>query len=232
MKRYHRDPAHRAIQAKMLEETARAAESQRPGQWITYLIRDPRYPDRRGNKGTPFYVGQTDDFPKRVMSRFNKCEKDAIEKGRDCVERRVADLLHLGVVPTYQVLDYQPSRLASLISETNWARKCWKAGYNLANRKRLQNKAGEPISRSEIPASWLWEFSIAQAIADTIQPVLVCRACKDELVIPLSAVAERESPPRTLGELRDRLEGEPCFSCAVTGKRKVVLWSGVGGRFT
>jgi hypothetical protein len=207
----------------MLEEVARAADLQKDGQWITYLIRDPRYPDKRGNEGTPIYVGQTNDFRGRVLSRFNKCEKEAIEKGKDCIERRVADLLHLEIVPTYQVLDYQPTRLSSLVSETNWARECWDAGYHLANQKRLQNKGGDEINRSQIPEDWLWEFNLEEAITDDIRAVLLCEACGDELPIPLPTVGARDIRPRTLGDMRQALEAEACFACQIKGKRRVKL---------
>jgi len=167
--RYQCDPTRKAVLDAIMAETARAKEAQRDGQWITYLIRDPRYPDKRGNPGTPIYVGQTNDFPGRVLSRFMKCEKEAAGKGTDCFERRVADLLHLHVVATYQVLEYQPTHLTSLISETNWARKCWNAGYDLANRAELQNAGGPPIGRADAPRSWLLKFSLAEAIADDIR---------------------------------------------------------------
>ena len=70
MPRYQPDPVRRAVLDQIMEETARAKVAQRDGQWITYLIRDPRFPDKRGNAGTPIYVGQTNDFPGRVLSRF------------------------------------------------------------------------------------------------------------------------------------------------------------------
>lgn len=164
MPRYQADPARKAVLDEIMAETARAKDAQRDGQWITYLIRDPRNPDKKGNPGTPIYVGQTDDFPGRVLSRFMKCEKEALAKGKDCIERRVAELLHLGVVVRYQVLDYQPTRLASLISETNWARRCWNAGYDLANRAELQNSGGPPIGREDIPLGWIDKFKITVTV--------------------------------------------------------------------
>lgn len=118
---------------------------------------------KRGNVGTPIYVGQTNDFPERVLSRFMKCEKEAAGKGTDCIERRVGSLLHLGIVASYQVLDYRPTRLSSLVSEANWARKCWNAGYDLANRAELQNAGGPPIGRRDALRSWLLKFSLAEA---------------------------------------------------------------------
>jgi hypothetical protein len=208
------------VLAEIMAETARAREAQRDGQWITYLIRDPRSPDKKGNPGTPIYVGQTDDFPNRVLSRFMKCEKEALEKGKDCIERRVADLLHLGVVVRYQMLDYQPTRLASLVSETNWARRCWNAGYNLANRAELQDRGGEPITRADIPLSWIDRSSIGQAVADNLRLSVQCGACKKTLEIPLEAI-ELERPATTVGQLVKFLRAEQCTFCGVAGERRV-----------
>lgn len=112
MPRYQSDPARKAVLDEIMAETARAKEAQRDGQWVTYLIRDPRHPNKRGNPGTPIYVDQTNDFPGRVLSRFMKCEKEAAAKGTDCIERRVSDLLHRDIVARYQVLEYQPTHLS------------------------------------------------------------------------------------------------------------------------
>lgn len=220
MPRYQADPSRRAVLEEIMAETARAKEAQRDGQWITYLIRDPRYPDKKGNPGTPIYVGQTDDFPGRVLSRFMKCEKEALAKGKDCVEKRVADLLHSGVVATYQVLDYQPTRLGSLVSETNWARKCWNAAYDLANRAELQDRGGDPIGRGDIPRTWIDGFTLAQAIADKIEMSVSCSACGETLAIPLDAI-ELARPAITIGQLAKLLSAEQCTFCSVEGKRRV-----------
>jgi hypothetical protein len=225
--RYQADPAKKAVLEEIMAETARAKEAQRDGHWITYLIRDPRWPDKKGNPGTPIYVGQTDDFPGRVLSRFMKCEKEALAKGKDCVERRVADLLHVGIVARYHVLDYQPTRLASLVSETNWARKCWDAGYDLANRAELQNSGGLPIGPGDIPRGWIDKFSIPQAIADGLQVSVSCSACGETLPIPLEAI-ELERPATTIGQLVKLLRSEQCTFCGVVGKRRV--HRGVGDR--
>lgn len=204
-----------------MAETARAKEAQRHGQWITYLIRDPRFPDKRGNAGTPIYVGQTNDFPGRVLTRFMKCEKEAAAKGTDCIERRIADLLHANIVATYQVLEYQPTHLTSLISETNWARKCWNAGYDLANRAELQNAGGLPIGRGDALRSWLLKFSVAEAIADDIRVSISCEACHELLPIPLGEIPELEKPATTIGQLCKLWRSGKCTFCGTVGKRRV-----------
>lgn len=76
MVRYQRD--RRRVADQIRAEVDRAREAQREGDWITYLIRDPRKLDKRGKPaGTPIYVGQTKKFATRVRSRFDKCEKEA-----------------------------------------------------------------------------------------------------------------------------------------------------------
>ena len=221
MPRYQSDPVRRAVLDEIMAETVRAKVSQRDGQWITYLIRDPRYSDKRGNAGTPIYVGQTNDFPGRVLSRFMKCEKEAAQKGNDCIERRIADLLHLNIVVTYQVLEYQPTHLTSLISETNWARKCWNAGYDLANRAELQNIAGPPIRRADALRSWLLKFSVAEALADEIRVSIACRACGEVLPIPLAAIPELQKAATTVGQLAKLWRAEQCTFCGIVGQRRV-----------
>lgn len=225
MPRYQSDPARKAVLDKIIAETARAREAQRDGQWITYLIRDPRYPDKRGNPGTPIYVGQTNDLPGRVLSRFMKCEKEAAARGIDCIESRVADLLHLGIVATYQVLEYQPTHLTSLISETNWAKKCWESGYSLANRAELQNAGGPPIDRGDALRSWLFKFSIAEAIVDDVLVSISCRCCGESLAIPLAEIPELEKPATTIGQLCKLWRAEECTFCNTVGQRRIRVWA-------
>lgn len=224
MPRYQSDPTRRVVLDQIIAETDRAREAQHDGEWITYLIRDPRYADKRGNSGRPIYVGQTNDFPGRVLSRFMKCEKEAAAKGTDCIERRIADLLHRNIVASYQVLEYQPTRLTSLISETNWARKCWNAGYDLANRAELQNVAGPPIGRGDALRSWLLQFSLAEAIADDVRVSICCGACSEVLPIPLAKIPELEKPTTTIGQLGKTWRSEACTFCGVVGKRRIRVW--------
>jgi hypothetical protein len=172
----------------------------------------------------PIYIGQTNDFPERVLSRFMKCEKEALERGVDCIQRRISDLLHLNIVAAYQVLEYLPTRLTSLVSETNWARKCWNAGYDLANRAELQNAGGPPISRSDVPRSWLLKFSLAEAIVDDFRVSISCGVCGQVLAIPLAQIPELEKPATTIGQLVNLWRSNECTFCGTVGERRVRVW--------
>lgn len=84
-------------------QVALAREAEAYGSWITYLIRDPRRPDLRGNvAGWPIYVGQTDEFGKRVRNHLRKSEKLA-RKGKG-IKSRLKALLHAGVIRTSKCL--------------------------------------------------------------------------------------------------------------------------------
>jgi hypothetical protein len=223
MTKYFADPAMREVWNEVLAETRRAAELQVDGEWITYIIRDPRFPDLKGKPGLPFYVGQTNDFPERVLSRFKDCEKEAIAKGVDCVEARVAELLHLGLVARYQVIDRQPTRLSSLVSETNKARRAWNAGYQLVNRRRLQNRGGDDITSTQIPEMWLREFTLAEGLQDELVMELRCSSCRQSVDIPLSCFASLEEAPKSLRDIVDNpvWTDQPCGACGQSNGRKI-----------
>lgn len=202
-------------------EAARAAEGE--GGWITYLARDPRRLDLKGNPGWPFYVGQSKEFGKRVRNHLRTSEK--LAQPHDSVRKRIKEILHAGQVPTFEVLDRQPTLLLSLVSETNFARACRRRGYDIANLRRLQNVAGPPITRHDIPKDWLWEFSLEDAIADAIRIRIACKACGEVLLIDAARFEQLDAAPADLRAIRnDPLWlAEPCTSCGTRGSRFVDL---------
>lgn len=222
MARHHSHPELRRVAALIEAEIRKARKAERKGEWITYLVRDPRLMDHRGNPGLPIYVGQSQEFGKRVQSRFYNCEKLATAK--DSIEKRVAVLLHAGWVAPHQVLERTPTRLASLVSETNWARECVRRGYDIANLLPEQRIAGPPIGRLDIPASWLWTFTLEEAAQDAVVLELGCRACGTTLDLDLAHLRRTDEPPQHLYDVR--LNGfwrrEPCIACGKRGGRYVL----------
>ena len=200
---------------------ARAAE--REGGWITYLARDPRKPDLRGNPGWPIYVGQSKEFGKRVRNHLRTSEK--LAQAHDSVRKRIREILHEGHVPIFEVLDRQPTRLDSLVSETNFARACRRRGYQIANLRRLQNVAGPPVTRQDIPVDWLWEFSLEEANADGIDVEIICGRCCGTLSIGLARFLSTGAPPKDLRAIKDSPLWlvEACTFCGQRGSRAVRL---------
>lgn len=212
------------VNKEIERQIALARKAEQEGVWITYLMRDPRRPDLRGNNaGWPIYVGQTDEFGNRVRNHLRKSEKLA-RRGKG-IKARLKELLHDGVVPNFEVLDRQPTRLASLLSETNYARLCRSRGYDIANQTTLQNRAGPPVSRHDLPIKWLWRFSPQQADQDGIKIELVCRECDERTSLPSSAFLALQAPPKELRDVRDNPEllNAACTFCGYRGGRRVTL---------
>ncbi len=202
-------------------EAARAAE--REGGWITYLARDPRGHDLKGNLGWLIYVGQSKEFGTRVYNHLRKSEK--LTQSHDSVRKRIKAILHSRHVPIFEVLDRQPTRLLSLVSETNFARACRRRGYDIANLRRLQNVAGPPVERRDIPADWLWDFSLEEANADDIRVRIGCKSCREALSLEASQFQQLEEPPKGLREIEKNSVwlDEPCTFCDARGGRSVSL---------
>ena len=196
----------------MQAEVLAAAEAEKLGGWITYLIRDPRKPDHRGNSaGTPIYIGQTKQFAKRVLNRFMTSEKQA--KARDSIERRVTDLLHQDIVVRYEVLERVATRLTSLVSETNWIKRCRNAGYDLCNNLQEQRFGGDLLGRHDIPLERLLPFSIEEAIQDKIDVLISCSGCDLEMVVDLARSQTWLAAPSNIGEIKRKLAGQKCSVC-------------------
>jgi hypothetical protein len=200
---------------------ARAAEM--GGGWITYLARDPRQPDLKGNRGWPIYVGQSKEFGKRVRKHLRTSEKLAM--AHDSVRKRIREMLHDGHVPIFEVLDRQPTRLSSLVSETNFARAFRRRGYDIANLRRLQNEAGPPVTKHDIPTNWLWEFGLGDAIADGIRIRLACTGCGEAPLIDAVHFQRLRPAPLDLRVIKEDpiWLTQPCTSCGRRGSRSVDL---------
>lgn len=209
------------VEQRILEEIAAAKAAEVEGDWITYLVRDPRKPDLRGNCGWPIYVGQTDEFGKRVRNHLRKSEKLA-RRGAG-IKYRMKELLHVGVVPRFEVLDRQPTRLKSLLSETNFARLCRTRGYDIANATTLQNRAGPPVTAHDLPSKWLLKFTLDQAVQDELRVEVVCVGCRTAVRLDVALFQSLPEPPRTLGDIRawSARSESPCDACGQEGQRRV-----------
>lgn len=222
--RWYPDERRKTVAAAIDHQIVLAAEADKLGGWITYLIRDPSRPDFRGNAaGYPIYIGQSKNFSTRVLRRFLTSEKKATKK--DSIDKRVSDLLHQNIVVEYEVLERVPTHLASLVSETNWVIRCRNRGYNLANQWAEQKSGGELIDRHGVPHERLWPFTLEEALDDDISVYLQCRRCALRHRFDLHRLKGLDTPPRTLGEIKSNSEivSGKCHSCGSQATRYVKL---------
>ena len=89
------------VEAAIGSTIAAARAAEREGGWITYLARDPRRLDLKGNPVWPIYVGQSKEFGKRLRNHLRTSEK--LAQAHDSVRKRFRQILHDGHVPIFEV---------------------------------------------------------------------------------------------------------------------------------
>ncbi len=216
--RYH---PNRDIRRRVQEEIARTREMARKDEWVTYIMRDPTERDPLGSAdGAIFYVGQTRDFPSRVVRRFSYAEEYA-RRPRKLTDKRVVQIWRKGSCPRFEVVERVATHLQSLVSETNHANRLIAQGYRLTNQwKEHRGATTMEVTRTDVPPDRIWPFTIADAVADEITVELVCTECEVATgPLDLLALSEAMEPkPKTLADLK-RLT----CRCGKTGGRYVKL---------
>jgi len=188
--RYWRDPEFRAA---VDEQFLLADSATSPGVCITYAMHDPTRLDHIGGEpeGLIVYVGETKEFNKRVRKRMRNAGT-ATAKPKDRIDGACYDIMTKGSPPKFTVRERTGSKIESLISETNTAKRLLAAGYPLLNQWTEQKFGGLEIDRTGIPHGWLWPMTIGDAIASEIDVIIRDPKTGQEATLDLAAV-----PPST-----------------------------------
>jgi hypothetical protein len=186
--RYWRDPAFRAA---VQEQFAIADAATEAGLCITYAIHDPTQPDHIGAEpnGLIIYVGETKEFSKRVRKRMRSAGT-AVKRPSDRIDGACYDIMMKGAAPKFSVRDRTRSKLESLISETNTAKRLRAAGYPLLNQWTEQKFAGLEIDRSTVPLDWLWPLTASDAVTSGIDVIIHDVETGQEITIDLTTLPQ------------------------------------------
>jgi hypothetical protein len=103
-----------------------------------------------------------------------------------------------GRSPKLTVRDRQPTAIASLISETNTAKKLLAAGYPLLNKWTEQKFGGLEITRDTVPHEWLWRLTAGDAVGSNIDLIVREPGSGREVMLSLTDL----SPNTMLRDLR------------------------------
>src|SRR5687768_12453304 len=124
----------RAFHLAIKAEVKRIGDLARGRGYVTYAIRDPRLPDPRGHPDGPrIYVGESKQIWNRADNHMADGGRATTGNEEKCKATRIYAILKDRVVPKFEILGDAPTKLASLISETLWARRSVYLGYELAN---------------------------------------------------------------------------------------------------
>lgn len=174
MKRFTRYYQDGDFRRQVDQQVRNAADSTRPGVWVTYAIHDPsRCDDIEGRvDGLVVYVGQTKNFGKRVPKRMRSAGA-ALNRPTDRIDGLLYDIMaNGGPVPRWSVLEEVSSAIDSLVSETNWARRMIAAGYPITNQWPEHRSGAPNVDRYMVPHPRLWSMTVADAIGSQIDVIV------------------------------------------------------------
>lgn len=203
MGRLPADPKLRALHLAIKAEVKRVTELARGYRYVTYAIRDPRLIDPRGHPDGPrIYVGET----RQIWIRANDHLADGGrattgDEGR-CKATRIYAILRDYVVPKFEILGDAPTKLASLISETLWARRSVYLGYKLANGWKEHQSKEAPDGIRTVPSERYLEFTVAEAHEDGVRVQIRCETCGYAHDLNLEERLLPYSPTKRLSTIR------------------------------
>lgn len=152
------------------------------------------------------YVGET----KQIWIRANDHMEDGGratvgDEGR-CKATRIHAILKDYVVPKFEILGDAPTKLASLISETLWARRSVYLGYQLANGWEEHQSKEAPDGIRSVPLKRYLEFTAAEALEDGVRVEVRCAPCGYSHDYDL----EGASPTKKLSTVRKNVRCPKC----------------------
>lgn len=218
MARLPSDPKLRALHLAIKEEVRRVSGLTREMTYVTYAIRDPSEIDHRGHPDGPrIYVGQSKQMHIRANDHMKEGGRATV--GAKCKAREIYRILEKGVVPKFEVLENTETLLASLISETLWARRSVWLGYKLANQWREHRSREKPEGVKSVPSERYLEFTVAEAALDGVRVNLNCTSCGYDKPLDLETL----EPQKRLGTIRKSSKCPSCGSANIT-VRPPVFW--------
>jgi hypothetical protein len=155
-----------------------------------YAFHDPTQPDHIGGEpeGLIIYVGETKEFAKRVRKRMRNAGT-ATSRPEDSIDGACYDIMLKWQAPKFTIRERTRSKLDSLVSETNTAKRLLGAGYLLLNKWTEQKFGGREMGCSDVPHNWLWPLTVSDAIASEIGVIIRDVQTGKEIEVDLSALS-------------------------------------------
>jgi hypothetical protein len=204
---FPKDPKLRELRLAVKAEVKRIGDLARPYRYVTYAIRDPRLTDPRGHPDGPrIYVGETKQMWVRADDHMDDGGK-ATEASAGWKATRIHAILKDHVVPKFELLGHSPTKLASLISETLYARRSAYLGYDLANRWEEHQSREAPDGIRSVPDKRYLDFTVEEALEDGVRAEVRCDVCKFQQDFDLSTLVKRTKKLSTIRK------NTPCPTC-------------------
>jgi hypothetical protein len=205
------DPEMRAFHLAIKAEVKRIGDLARGRGYVTYTIRDPRLSDRFNHPDGPrIYVGESKQMWIRANDHLTEGGRATTGSEDKCKATRIYAILKDRVVPKFEILGDAPTKLASLISETLWARRSVYQGYQLANGWPEHQSKEAPNGIHSVPRERYLEFTVAEAHEDGVRVEVRCASCGYAEALDLAKELLPFSPTKKLSTIRKQIRCTRC----------------------
>ena len=209
-----------ALRARILEMAEQAAELVPGSAYANYMIIDPTRPDPDSIlPGTPFYVGQSANISKRIITHVRLALTNSVQRGS--LYERIISIVRAGELPIFRVLQIHKTRLESLNGETVWAQRLLLGGARLYNRWPEQSRVMPTRELSRRQQRRLLDLSMGEAKEAGAVLQVKCRKSCWAVTIGAVHLLPRFGERATFHPVRDALR--ECPQCGDRLRHAVVV---------
>jgi len=176
------------LRAKFKAVAHEAGELVPAAAYANYVIIDPTFSDRdEVLPGVPIYIGQT----ARIVPRIQEHLRHALAPGAasNSLYRRMGQLIRMGALPIFRILEVHRTRADSIRAEAVWAQRLLRSGADLLNFLPEQSRILTASSVGRMQRVRLLTMSLKEAFDAGLALQIACRrGCFSRTISPVDLI--------------------------------------------
>ena len=176
------------LRAKFRAVAREAGDLVPAAAYANYVIIDPTFSDcDEILPGVPIYIGQT----ARIVPRIQEHLRRALAPGAasNSLYRRMGQLIRIGALPIFRILEVHRTRADSIRAEAVWAQRLLRSGADLLNFLPEQSRILTASSVGRMQRVRLLTMLLAEAFAAGLVLQIACRrGCFARTISPVDLI--------------------------------------------
>ena len=176
------------LRAKFKAVAHEAGELVPTAAYANYVIIDPTFSDRDEIlPGVPIYIGQTARIIPRIQEHLRHALAPAAAS--NALYRRMGQLIRIGALPIFRILEVHQTRADSIRAEAVWAQRLLRSGADLLNFLPEQSRILTASSVRRMQRVRLLTMSLHEANAAGLVLQIACRrGCFTRTMSPVDLI--------------------------------------------
>ncbi len=156
--------------------------------YANYVIIDPTFSDHNEIfPGVPIYIGQTARIVPRIQEHLRHALAPAAAS--NALYRRMGQLIRIGALPIFRILEVHRTRADSIRAEAVWAQRLLRSGADLLNFLPEQSRILTASSVGRMQRVRLLTMSLPEAYAAGLVLQIACRrGCFARTISPVDLI--------------------------------------------